>query len=51
MGQTNAPSSFQAALVGQAKKEKTYKVSDSLKKKEIITLPDRVTVKEFAEKM
>lgn len=46
----NAPS-FQAALVQQTKKEKTYKVSDSLKKKEVITLPDRVTVKEFAEKM
>jgi hypothetical protein len=32
-------------------KEKSYKVSDSLKKKEHIYLGERVTVKEFAEKM
>lgn len=33
------------------RKEKTYKVSDSLKKKWTITVGDSVTVKEFSEKM
>lgn len=34
-----------------AKKEKTYKVSDSLKRKSTIQIGDIVTVKEFSEKM
>ena len=33
------------------KRVKTYKVSETLKKKETITLPSIVTVKEFSEKM
>jgi translation initiation factor IF-2 len=47
--------SFQQALMqkntANASKEKAYKVSDSLKKKEHIYLGERITVKEFAEKM
>lgn len=35
----------------KSKREKTYKVSDNLKKKETITLGDTITVKEFSEKM
>jgi translation initiation factor IF-2 len=43
---------FQQALMQKnTPKEKSYKVSDSLKKKEHIYLGERVTVKEFAEKM
>lgn len=33
------------------KEEKTYKVSDSLKKKETISIGESITVKEFSEKM
>ncbi len=35
----------------QEKREKTYKVSDSLKKKWTVTMWDSITVKEFSEKM
>lgn len=33
------------------KKEKVYKVSDSLKKKGTLTMGDTIVVKEFSEKM
>lgn len=51
IGSTNRKKQPQHNVPQTEKEEKTYKVSDSLKKKETITIWDAITVKEFSEKM
>ena len=51
IGSTNRKKQTQHNTPQIDKEEKTYKVSDSLKKKETITIGDAITVKEFSEKM
>jgi translation initiation factor IF-2 len=51
IGSTNRKKQPQHNTPQTEKEEKAYKVSDSLKKKETITIWDAITVKEFSEKM
>lgn len=51
IGSTNRKKQAQHNTPQIEKEEKTYKVSDSLKKKETIVIGDAITVKEFSEKM
>ncbi len=51
IGHTHRKKHSQHNIPATEKTEKWYKVSDSLKKKETITIGDSITVKEFSEKM
>lgn len=51
IGHTHRKKQSQHNTPAAEKTEKWYKVSDSLKKKETITIGDSITVKEFSEKM
>lgn len=50
LGRTNRSGGI-VAQQSTSKREKVYKVSDSLKKKGIITMGEQIVVKEFSEKM
>lgn len=51
IGATKRTSKKNQVTTPSAKRQKTYKVSDSLKKKSTISIGDAITVKEFSEKM